>query len=99
MTLPAANRFRDRDACSLEPIEYQAHSHRALADGRRHQLDGSAADVADAEDTGPTRLEQQRAVLNALELRHRNIGFRQHEAILVYGELSRRATRCSEWRR
>src|SRR5207245_1364123 len=89
MPLPDADRFRDRDACSLEAIEYQAHCHRALADGRRRPLDGSAADVADAEDTGPTRLESSSgAVLNALELRHRNIRSRQHEAIFVYGELS-----------
>src|SRR6266446_5425979 len=58
-----ADRFYEGDSGRLEAIEHQSHCHRALADGRRHPLDRSAADIADTEDPGPARLEQQRHVL------------------------------------
>ena len=79
---------RVRDAGRLEAIEHEAHSHRAFADGSRHPLDRSAADVANAEDTRPTRLEQQRRLLHALQPSYRNRASRQHEAVFVQGELS-----------
>ena len=83
-----ADRFYEGDSGRLEAIEHQAHCHRALADGRRHALDRSAANIADAKDPGPARLKQQWHVLHALELRHRKVGTREHEAVVVHGELT-----------
>src|SRR6266567_8723880 len=74
-----ADRFYKGDTGCLEAVEHQSHGHRALADGRRHPRDRSAADIADTEDPGPARLEQQGHVLNALELSHWNVGASEHE--------------------
>src|SRR6266851_4105132 len=77
------SRFYEGDSGRLEAVEHQSHCHRALADGRRHPLDRSAADIADTENPGPARLEQQWHVINALEFSHWNVGPPEHEAVAV----------------
>src|SRR4030081_541886 len=86
--LRSGSRVSRCDAKRLEAIEHKAHSDRAFTDGRRHPLDRSTADVADAEDPGPARLEQQRHMINTLEFSHWNVGPREHEAVAVKGKLS-----------
>src|SRR6266700_3395554 len=80
-----ADRFHEGDSGRLEAIEHQSHGHRALADGRRHPLDRSATDIADAEDSWAARLEQQWQMINALELSHCNVSASEHEAVFVHG--------------
>src|SRR6185437_14800970 len=44
-------------------LVHEGDRHAALADGRRHALDGPEADVAAGEDAGDARLEQVRVAL------------------------------------
>src|SRR6266516_2557920 len=88
LSLARACRVCVADTYRLEAIEPERHRHRAFADDRYHTFDQSAADIADAEDPGPDRLEQQWRELHALELSHLNMGSRQHEAVIVQSKLS-----------
>src|SRR5216683_1976198 len=55
---------------------------------RWSRLEALTADIADTEDPGPARFEQQWHMLNALELSRWNVGSSEHEAVFVDGKLT-----------
>ena len=61
-----ARRVCNGAPCGLETFEDEPHRHRAFPDRGRGPLDRPAADIADGEDPGPARFQEQGYLLPVL---------------------------------
>src|SRR6185437_3566464 len=74
-------------------LVHEGDRHAALADGRRHALDGPEADVAAGEDAGDARLEQVRVALELPAVGARQLRAGEHVPAPVAGDLRRQPAR------
>jgi len=84
-----AGRVCDRTPRGLEAFEHEPDRHRAFPDGGRGPLDGSAADVADGEDSRPAGFQEQGHPAGVVELSFRDVGAGEQESAGVFGDLAR----------
>ena len=85
---PDGYRIGDGQSSRLETIEDQPHRHRTFSDRSRHSFDRVAPDVTYAEHPRPARFQQQRSLVRTFEGSEWNVGARQQETVLVFGQLS-----------